>query len=36
MTPRDGSGDVTIVTLNDGYIHIADVLRGKAIDVKDG
>ena len=36
LTPRDGSGDVTIVTLNDGYIHIADVLRGKGIDVKDG
>jgi hypothetical protein len=36
LTPRDGSGDVTIVTLNDGYLQIGDVLRGKGIDVRDG
>jgi len=35
LTPQDGSGDVTIVTLNDGYLHIANVLRGKGIDVED-
>jgi hypothetical protein len=36
LTLRDGSGDVTIVTLNDGYLHIANVLRGTGIDVEDG
>jgi hypothetical protein len=36
LSPRDGSGDVTIVTLNDGYLHIANVLRSKGIDVEDG
>jgi hypothetical protein len=36
LTRQDGSGDVTIVTLNDGYLQIANVLRGKGIDVEDG
>jgi hypothetical protein len=35
-TRQDGSGDVTIVTLDDGYLHIANVLRGKGIDVEAG
>jgi len=36
LTPRDADGDVTIVTLSDGNLHIANVLRGKGIDVEDG
>ena len=35
LTRRVGSGDVTIVTFNDGYLRIADVLREKGIEVED-
>ena len=34
LRPRDGSGDVTIVTLNDRYLQIVNVLQGKDIDVE--
>jgi hypothetical protein len=33
---RDGIGDVTIVTLKDGYLQIGDVLRAKGVDLDDG
>ena len=36
LRPRDGSGDVTVVTLNDDYLQIARVLRGRDIDIEDG
>jgi hypothetical protein len=32
---RAESGDVTIVTLGDGYRRIGDVLRAKGIDVEE-
>lgn len=35
LSRRDESGDVTIVTLNDGYRRIGDVLRRKGINVED-
>jgi hypothetical protein len=35
MTRRDGSGDVTIVTVNAGYLDVRDVLRGRGVDVQD-
>jgi hypothetical protein len=35
LSRREDSGDVTIVTLSDGYRRIADVLRAKGIDVED-
>ena len=35
LSRRNEGGDVTIVTLNDGYRRIGDVLRGKDVDVED-
>jgi len=35
LRQRNESGDVTIVTLGDGYRRIGDVLRAKGIDVEE-
>src|SRR5262245_31835148 len=36
LRSRDSGGDVTIVTLNDGYLQIGNVLRAKGIHVEAG